>query len=59
MKPTPPDQCDPDGRWPALAILAVAVLLSMMTWSSASAVVPRLRAEWGTALTLQLAVGFS
>ena len=49
VQPAPSDQSDPDRRWAALAILAVAVLLSMTTWFSASAVVPQLRAEWGLA----------
>jgi len=40
VQPAPSDQSDPDRRWAALAILAVAVLLSMTTWFSASAVVP-------------------
>ncbi len=47
VQPAPSDQSDPDGRWVALAVLAVAVLLSMTTWFSASAVVPQLRAECG------------
>ena len=55
---------DPPGRWAALAILAVAVLLSMTTWFSASAVVPQLRAEWGLTqgqaalLTISVQLGF-
>ena len=40
MQPAPSDQNDPNRRWAALAIFAVAVLLSMTTWFSASAVVP-------------------
>ena len=51
---------DPRGRWQALAVLAVAVLLAMTTWFSASAVVPQLRAEWdlgsGQAALLTIAV---
>ncbi len=64
VRPAPSDQSDPDGRWAALAILAVAVLLSMTTWFSASAVVPQLRAEWGLTagqaglLTLSVQLGF-
>jgi len=52
------------GRWRALALLAVAVVLSMTTWFSASAVVPQLRAEWGLSdgaaawLTIAVQLGF-
>jgi MFS family permease len=59
-----PVAADPAGRWAALAILAVAVLLSMTTWFSASAVVPQLRAEWGlpagqgALLTISVQLGF-
>ena len=35
------------GRWYALALLALTLVLSMTTWLSASAVIPQLRAEWG------------
>jgi len=41
------------GRWRALAVLSVSIVLSMTTWFSATAVVPELRAEW------QLGTGFS
>lgn len=34
VQPAPSDKSDPDGRWGALAILAVAVLLSRATWFS-------------------------
>jgi hypothetical protein len=34
---------DPAGRWQALVILAVALLLGMTSWFSATAVVPQLR----------------
>jgi hypothetical protein len=37
----------PAGRWRALGVMAGAVLLSMTTWFSASAVVPQVRAAWG------------
>jgi nitrate/nitrite transporter NarK len=44
----------------ALLLLAVALVLSMTTWFSASAVVPQLRAEWdlsdGAAIWLTIAV---
>jgi MFS family permease len=52
------------GRWPALFVLATAVLLSMTTWFSASAVVPQLREEWhlsssgGALLTVAVQLGF-
>ena len=52
------------GRWHALALLAVALVLSMTTWFSASAVVPQLREEWdlsGSAaawLTIAVQLGF-
>ena len=48
----------------ALALLAAALVLSMTTWFSATAVVPQLRAEWdlgNTAaawLTIAVQVGF-
>ncbi|MDP9465666.1 MAG: MFS transporter [Actinomycetota bacterium] len=63
-QPAAADQTDPPGRWAALAILAVAVLLSMTTWFSASAVVPQLRVEWALAagqaalLTISVQLGF-
>ena len=48
------------GRWRALLLLAVALVLSMTTWFSASAVVPQLLAEWdlsdGVAAWLTIAV---
>jgi MFS family permease len=48
------------GRWRALALLAVALVMSMTTWFSASAVVPQLRGEWdlsdGAAAWLTIAV---
>jgi MFS family permease len=52
------------GRGRALALLAVALVLSMTTWFSASAVVPQLRAEWGLGdtaaawLTIAVQLGF-
>lgn len=52
------------GRWLTLALLAAALVLSMTTWFSASAVVPQLRAEWslsGSAaawLTIAVQLGF-
>src|SRR5215207_2774468 len=50
----------PTGRWRALALLAVTLVLAMTTWFSASAVIPQLRAEWdlsdGAAAWLTIAV---
>ena len=46
--PDPPPQADAHPhRWRALAVLAVAELLGMALWFSASAVSPRLQALWG------------
>jgi MFS family permease len=48
----------------ALALLAAALVLSMTTWFSATAVVPQLRGEWGLGdtasawLTIAVQVGF-
>jgi nitrate/nitrite transporter NarK len=52
------------GRWRALALLSAALVLSMTTWFSASAVVPQLRAEWDLSdsaaawLTIAVQLGF-
>ncbi len=52
------------GRWNALTLLAVALVLSMTTWFSASAVVPQLRGEWDLSdsaaawLTIAVQLGF-
>ncbi|MDX1659815.1 MAG: MFS transporter [Nitriliruptorales bacterium] len=52
------------GRWRALSLLAVAMLLAMTTWFSASAVVPQLRDAWGLSsaaaslLTIAVQLGF-
>src|SRR5215207_345524 len=50
----------PTGRWRALTLLAITLVLSMSPWFSASAVVPQLRAEWdlsdGAAAWLTIAV---
>jgi MFS family permease len=55
----------PDGaRWSALASLALAMLLSMTTWFSASAVLPTLRPLWSldsgmsALLTISVQLGF-
>ena len=55
---------DPEGRWRALAVLAAAMVLSMATWFSASAVLPQLREAWGLSstaaswLTIAVQLGF-
>jgi MFS family permease len=52
------------GRWRALLLLAVALVMSMTTWFSASAVVPQLRGGWGLSdgaaawLTIVVQLGF-
>lgn len=52
------------GRWVALCLLAVAMVLAMTTWFSATAVVPQLRLAWSlsplaaTMLTIAVQVGF-
>ncbi|HEX2049465.1 MAG TPA: MFS transporter [Actinomycetota bacterium] len=56
----------PPGRFPrrTLLVLAAALVLSMSTWFSASAVVPQLREEWGLGdgaaawLTIAVQLGF-
>jgi MFS family permease len=57
---TPPLEADPPGRRLALGLLAVAVLLAMSTWFSASSVVPQVSAVWdlgpGTAAWITIAV---
>lgn len=53
-----------DGRWRALTLLAITLVLSMSTWFSASAVVPQLRAQWQLSagasawLTIAVQIGF-
>jgi MFS family permease len=57
-------QVQAPGRWRALVLLAVAMVLSMTTWFSASAVLPQLRAEWSLSataaawLTIAVQLGF-
>jgi len=57
------DDTDP-GRWKALALLAIALVLAMGPWFSASAVIPQLRVEWGLGdttaawLTIGVQLGF-
>jgi MFS family permease len=51
-------------RWPALALLATAQLLSMSLWFSGAAVLPQIRAEWSLGestagwLTIAVQLGF-
>ena len=53
-----------EGRARALGLLAFALVLSMTTWFSASAVIPQLREEWGLSdtgaawLTIAVQLGF-
>lgn len=55
---------DPPGRWSALGRLAMAKVLAMTTWFSASAVLPQLQDEWrfsttaGAWLTIAVQLGF-
>jgi MFS family permease len=55
---------NPAGRWRALALLAIAALLEMTPWFSASAVLPQLRSVWGVSpsagawLTISVQLGF-
>jgi len=54
----------PTGRWRALALLSVTLVLSMTTWFSASAVIPQLRVQWHLSddaaawLTIAVQLGF-
>jgi MFS family permease len=58
------DRADLSGRTRALALLSLALVCSMTTWFSATAVVPQLREEWGLGdtaaawLTIAVQVGF-
>lgn len=55
---------DPDGRWRALGVLSLAMVLSMATWFSTAAVLPQLRADLGIStaqgalLTIAVQLGF-
>lgn len=40
------DRADDAGRWQALAVIALAVVLSLTTWFSATAITPELKAAW-------------
>jgi hypothetical protein len=58
------DRADLSGRRRALGLLSLALVCSMTTWFSATAVVPQLRSEWGLGdtaaawLTIAVQVGF-
>ncbi len=58
------ERSEAPARWRALILLSVAELLGMSLWFSASAVVPRLQAEWhltdsaASWLTLAVQLGF-
>lgn len=55
---------EPVGRWRALALLSVALVMGMSTWFSASAVIPQLQDVWDLSstskawLTIAVQVGF-
>lgn len=55
---------EPAGRWLALTLLSVSLVLAMSTWFSASAVVPQLEDAWGLSstakawLTIAVQLGF-
>lgn len=55
---------EPVGRWRALVLLSIALIMGMSTWFSASAVVPQLQAVWDLTstskawLTIAVQVGF-
>jgi len=54
-----------EGRWLALALMAITLVLSMSTWFSASAVLPQLRDAWDLSpsvsawLTIAVQIGFA
>lgn len=54
-----------DGRWQALILMSVVLVLSMSTWFSASAVIPQLRTLWelnpttSAWLTIAVQIGFA
>ena len=58
------DRAGVGGRSRALALLALALVLAMTTWFSATAVIPQLRADWGLTdtaaawLTIAVQLGF-
>ena len=58
------DQQESGGRWRALTLLAITLVLSMSTWFSASAVIPQLKDLWQLSasasawLTIAVQIGF-
>ena len=62
--PVRADETRAEGRRRALIVLAIALVLSMSTWFSATAVIPQLRDEWGLSdgsaawLTIAVQLGF-
>ncbi len=58
-------EAEPSGRWAMLALLSVAVLLTLATWFSGSAVALSLAREWGidrvgiASLTVAVQIGFA
>jgi MFS family permease len=58
-------EAEPAERWTLLALLSLAVLLTLSTWFSGSAVAPSLAREWGidrvgvASLTVAVQVGFA
>lgn len=63
-EPTAILEAEPERRWRELAVLAVAMVLSMSTWFSTAAVLPQLRVEWSLSplraswLTIAVQLGF-
>lgn len=59
------EAAEPAGRWTALAVLSVAVLLVLATWFSGAAVAMPLADEWGldrvgiASLTVAVQIGFA
>ena len=62
---TPKEVFSPPGKWANLGLLALAELLAMSLWLSASAVVPQLAVEWSLSsgqqawLTISVQLGFA
>lgn len=61
---SPPPTGADASRWPVLAILSVAIVLSLTTWFSATAITPELKREWHLSpfvlawLTIGVQIGF-
>ena len=58
-------EAEPAGRWALLGLLSLAVLLTLATWFSGSAVAPSLARDWGidrvgvASLTVAVQIGFA